>query len=131
MRIELSVDQVGNQACAREIDNCVHAEIHEDELKAFLIKEGDILMMNDHEELVEVTVVDTAPFITVMDKQGFYHQCEREMYCTCSKTIILKSLTSSESKKKQGYDVKVQKKISWDVWHQFFATARLRAAAYS
>lgn len=130
MRIELSADQVGNQACVREINDCVCEEIHEDELKAFRIKAGDILMMNDHETLTEVTVVDTRTFITVMDKQGFYHHCEREMYCECSKTIILKSLASPENKKKQGYDVKAQKKISWDSWQLFFATARLRAEVY-
>lgn len=124
MRMRINVETIDKckDIIAGEIACCVNEVLLYEQALSTHIDVGDVVLMHDHENLVEVMVVrkSNAPMapIDVIDKQGFMHVCERWMYCECTGNIVLRSITPAERKK--GYSAKEQHKTSNAVWVDIF-----------
>ena len=124
MRMRINVETIDKckDIIAGEIACCVNEILLYEQALGTHIDVGDVVLMHDHEDLVEVMVLrkSNAPMapIDVIDKQGFMHVCERWMYCECTGNIVLRSIVPAEGKK--GYSAKDQRKTSNAVWVDIF-----------
>ena len=124
MRLRINAETIEKckDIIAGEIECCVNEALLYEQALGAHISVGDVILMYDHEDLIEAMVVrkSSVPMapIDVIDKQGFMHVCERWMYCECTGNIVLRSLVPAASKK--GYSSKDQRKTSNAVWVDIF-----------
>lgn len=122
MNYKLDPKHIGgmDQEATKELHDCLCAVLHTDEANQVDVQVGDVFVMSDHEELIEVVVTDvTSLSIRAMDKQGFFHEAVRWMYCTCTQTLIIKSIVAGKNKVRNGYSPSAQRNIHWDSWEDF------------
>jgi hypothetical protein len=99
-----------------EICHCLKDILHTEEANSVSLNVGDVVAMNDHEEIVEVLIVDInertkgeykSEQIRVIDRQGFFHLCERWMLCSCTGTPVVRSIVPASLKR--GYERALQR----------------------